>query len=103
MTPLRVAACGLVALLTLGLGSVGAAAQDSTGSQGDAPPTVALPPEMVPLPNSGREPQSAGDPGGVAQYGVLVGMAVGLTLIVLLVTRESRKKKGSGTPQVPQD
>ena len=101
MTAVRVAACGLITLLALGLGSIGAAAQETPDSGGDAPPTVVRPPDIVPTPNSGREPQSSTDPGGVAQYGVLVGMAVALGVIVLLVARESRKKRS--TPEVPRD
>jgi hypothetical protein len=64
----------------------------------DAPPTseavTPLPvPHIVPRPNSGAEPKSATDPGGAAQYAVMGAIVLGLVVIVLLVARESRKKK----------
>jgi NADH:ubiquinone oxidoreductase subunit 3 (subunit A) len=50
-------------------------------------------PHIIPRPNSGEAPQHAGDRGSGTQYLVVAGMLVALGVIVLLVRRESRRKR----------
>ncbi len=49
---------------------------------------------IIPRPNSGREPESPSDRGGWLQLSVLGVMSAGVTLIIVLVVRESRKARG---------
>jgi hypothetical protein len=50
---------------------------------------------IIPLPNSGHEPTDAGDPGGIGQVLVLVGILAALGVIVLLIRRDMRRGRGS--------
>lgn len=72
-----------------------------------APTTTVVPlpenptkaPSIIPMPNSGREPQVEGDPGSAAQYAVMVGIIGGLGAIGFLVARDSKKHRANRTPQ----
>jgi hypothetical protein len=66
----------------------------------DAPVTTVTEPDeplegddIIPLPNSGREPTEAGDRGGVLQVLVLVLIVGGVAAIVGLIARESRRAR----------
>lgn len=86
-----------VLVMTLAWSAATAGAQDATTTTTTVPVAGVPAPDIVPKPNSGRPPQSATDPGGWAQYAVMFGIIGGLVIIVLLVRRESRKKR----PQRP--
>jgi hypothetical protein len=49
--------------------------------------------DIIPRPNSGAEPNEAGDRGGALQVAVLVGIVAGVGVIVALVVRESRRAR----------
>ena len=49
--------------------------------------------DIIPLPDSGAEPEDAGDRGGALQITVFLVMLAGIALIVTLVVRESRKAR----------
>jgi hypothetical protein len=49
--------------------------------------------DIIPQPNSGTEPEDAGDRGGALQLTVFVAMLAGVALIVTLVVRESRRAR----------
>lgn len=78
---------------------VNPAAAQSTGST--VPSTTQPPdfipadssPSIIPNPNSGVEPTADGDRGSARQYVVFGIMIGGMCAIVLLVRRESRKKR----------
>jgi hypothetical protein len=80
----------LVALVLL------APAPAATGQEGgdDTTSTVPVPvDDIIPRPNSGAEPTDAGDRGGALQVVVLVAIVVGVSVIVALVVRESRRAR----------
>ena len=86
------AALLVVATLTVAASVVAAPV---AGAQ-DEPTTTFQPapsPDIIPEPNSGAAPRDENDRGGWAQYAVLIGIVVGLGVIVLLVARESRRKR----------
>ncbi len=89
-----------VLVMSLGWSTAVAGAQDgSTEITTTTAPVAGVPaPDIVPKPNSGRPPESATDPGGWAQYAVMFGIIGGLGLIVLLVMRESRRKRPTPQP-----
>lgn len=90
----------LVALLLgLTLGWVPAAAAAPVG---DAPSStsstsvateVPEAPDIIPAPNSGTEPEDAGDRGGALQTAVFVLILASVGVIGALVVRESRRKR----------
>lgn len=82
----------IVALVTVapsGALTVPAGAQDAPETTAETPATL---PNIIPQPNSGREPEFEGEPGTWPQYAVMGLILVGLAGIGLLVTRESRSK-----------
>lgn len=60
-------------------------------TQPDGAPVTA--PHIIPQPNSGVAPQHAGDRGSGTQYLVLSGIVAALVACLLLVRRESRRKR----------
>ena len=54
--------------------------------------------DIIPQPDSGVEPEDAGDRGGALQLTVFVVMLAGIALIVTLIVRESRKARRARTP-----
>ncbi len=76
-----------------------AAAHAASGQEGgpgtteDATTDVTPVPNQraIPLPNSGHEPTDAGDPGGIGQVLVFVGIVAALATIALLVRRDMRR------------
>jgi hypothetical protein len=55
--------------------------------------------DIIPRPDSGSEPQDAGDRGGALQLAVLAAIVVGVSAVVTLAVRESRRsRQGSPTP-----
>jgi hypothetical protein len=92
----------LVALLLAAVGLAllaPAAAHAATGPEGGPGTTVdsttdvtPVPDQrIIPLPNSGHEPTDAGDPGGIGQVLVFVGIVAALATIALLVRRDMRR------------
>lgn len=82
---------------------VGLTAGSSTSAAGadtdPSLPTSSMPvvsPHIIPRPNSGAPAESATDRGGWAQYAVLGGIVLALGLIVVLVRRESLRKRAAG-------
>lgn len=68
---------------------------DGDGSTDDAP----LPGgDIIPQPNSGQEPEDAGDRGGVLQGVVFVAILAGLGTIGGLAVRESRRARRRDQP-----
>lgn len=65
-----------------------AGAQEPTGST----TTVAVPAQdIIPRPNSGSEPQEAGDRGGALQLGLLALLVAAIGGTVLVLVRQSRR------------
>lgn len=99
MTTLR-ALLGALVLCGLALGATPTAAQTD-----DAPPPTfenTIPvqgPRIVTEPNSGQVPTYEGQRGTASQFAVLGAILVGLTTIVLLVVRDSRRKRAAGGGQ----
>jgi hypothetical protein len=95
----------LVALLVTGLVLVVAPAradaapaqQDPTttptaeGENPDAPEQ-----DIIPRPNSGTQPEDAGDRGGALQLVVLGAIVAGVSVVVALAVRESRRNRRQG-------
>ncbi len=84
-------------LLGLTCAWVPAAAAAPLAPIGEAPvTTLGQQPEgggIIPRPNSGVEPDDAGDRGGALQSLVFVLVLVGIALIIGLIVRESRRKR----------
>lgn len=56
---------------------------------------------IIPQPNSGREPEEAGDRGGALQVLVLVAIVAGVGGIATMIVRESRRSRAAGdAPQL---
>lgn len=105
------AVSGALITLTLALASVVAVpaavagAAPSTMTQANTPvtsPTVSMP-SIIPKPNSGAEPKVATDRGGWVQWAVMGGMVVALGIILLLVRRESHRKRALETTSETTD
>ncbi len=74
-----------------------APADDGTGGSAEDDSGEPLPGEdIIPEPNSGREPEEAGDRGGGLQVLVLVLIVAGVGGIVTMVVRESRRNRAAG-------
>ena len=74
-----------------------APADDGTGgSAGDGSGEPLPGDDIIPQPNSGREPEEAGDRGGGLQVLVLVVIVAGIGGIVTMVVRESRRNRAAG-------
>lgn len=94
LVAIAVAALVVVSLLVLPGAVPPAGAQD--GAQDDGTSTTSEPPEspgIIPEPNSGTEPDDAGDRGGSLQTVVFVVVVGGIVVIGGLVVRESRKAR----------
>lgn len=86
-------AAALLALVLVVAASPGAEAQDGVGSSSTTS-LVELPDaEIIPRPNTGREPAEAGDRGGSLQILVFVVVLVAIGGGVLFVVRESRRAR----------
>jgi uncharacterized protein HemX len=48
---------------------------------------------IIPRPNSGTEPEDAGDRGGALQFAVLGAIVVGVSVVATLAVRESRRNR----------
>jgi hypothetical protein len=68
----------------------GGSAEDDDGSGADEPVPGG---DIIPEPNSGREPTEAGDRGGALQVLVLGVIVAGVGGITALAVRESRRKR----------
>jgi hypothetical protein len=95
--PWRLLGAVVLSLVALGLVAVASGAPLAS-AEGHAVSTTTVPnqpqvpiPRIIPLPNSGHAPRDAYDPGGWAQYGVLIGIVVGVGLISFMVWREVRR------------
>ena len=66
-----------------------AGAQEDTSSTSEPPDS----PGIIPEPNSGSEPEDAGDRGGGLQTLVFVVVVGGVVVIGALIVRESRKAR----------
>lgn len=82
-TLLRVVAAVLLIALVLSMG-VAAMAQDATDSPAG---------EIIPKPDSGAEPEEAGDRGGSLQVLLLGLIAVAITGMAIYVSRQSRSAR----------
>jgi hypothetical protein len=95
----------LAALLALVIATVVAAAparaEAGQPEPGD-PTTTEIEPapgdDIIPLPESGTEPEEAGDRGGALQVAVLVAIVVGLGAIVALALRDVRRSRARARP-----
>lgn len=77
-----------------------APADDGTGASADESEVAPLPEpapsdDIIPKPNSGREPEVAGDRGGALQILVFGLIVVGVGGIVAMIVRESRRNRGA--------
>ena len=85
-----------------------APADDGTGRSADEEPEENPEPgaaeqDIIPLPNSGREPTEAGDRGGALQILVFVVIVAGVGTIALLATRDVRRSRGRNRPSEPAE
>lgn len=81
----------LAALLWVAAVAAPTAAQEPT----TASTTVAVPPQdIIPRPNSGSEPQEAGDRGGALQLGLLALVVTAIGGTVLVLVHRSRRSQG---------
>jgi hypothetical protein len=72
-----------------------APADDGTGdSADDGQPVEGA--DIIPEPNTGQQPQEAGDRGGVLQILVFVLIVAGVGGIVAMFVRESRRRRAAG-------
>jgi hypothetical protein len=53
---------------------------------------------IIPRPDSGTEPDDAGDRGGALQLAVLGAIVVGVSVVVTLAVRESRRNRSERAP-----
>ena len=53
---------------------------------------------IIPRPNSGTEPDDAGDRGGALQLAVFGAIVVGVSVVVTLAIRESRRNRAQRAP-----
>ena len=84
----------LAALACVVVLAVPVAAQDPTTTTST---TVAVPSQdIIPRPNSGSEPQEAGDRGGTLQLGLLALVVVAIGGTVLVLVRQSRRARAGG-------
>jgi hypothetical protein len=82
----------LAIVLLAGSTMVPAAAQDpGTSATAGQVPTQ----DIVPTPNSGDEPDDAGDRGGALQLAVLALLVLGIAGAVVVVVRQSRRTRSS--------
>lgn len=85
----------VLALLALSLQVAPAVAQDpgsTSTTVSDVPD-----PHIIPEPNTGAEPDDAGDRGGALQLGLLAVLVLAIAGAVLYVVRQSRRaREGSG-------
>ena len=89
----------LVVVLLPALAVPGAAAQEPSEEPLTAPTITA--PTILPQPNSGEPPAFEGARGSTTQY-VVLGLTVGgMATIVLLVARESKRKRSPTAPPLP--
>jgi hypothetical protein len=73
-----------------------APADDGTGGSSDDDSDEPLPgDDIIPLPNSGRAPEEAGDRGGALQILVFVLIVAGVGGIVTMIVRESRRNRAA--------
>jgi len=73
-----------------------APADDGTSGSSDEGEEVGEPvpaDDIIPLPNSGREPSDAGDRGGALQILLLVAIVAGVGGATAMVVRESRRNR----------
>ena len=94
----------VVLCVALGLGASAPPFSATPVAAQDDPPTSApavSAPDIIPLPNSGREPIDATDRGGWGQYAVLGGIVLAVGLIAALIVRESRQARRSSTRSDP--
>ncbi len=64
-----------------------------TSVVGDQVPTQ----QIIPEPNSGREPSDAGDRGGALQVATFLVLVGGVAAVVALAVRESRRARAAGS------
>ncbi len=88
-------------LVVLALAAVAepAAAQEPPPAGATVTERTVPPPEggvqIIPRPNSGREPETPFDRGGWAQLALLAGILAGMGVIVAMIVRESRRRRRS--------
>jgi hypothetical protein len=85
-----------VVVVTLAL-SIGVPASPATGQDPSAGTTTSIAQvpsqDIVPAPNSGEEPDDAGDRGGALQLALLGLLALGIGGAVAVVVRQSRRAR----------
>ena len=79
----------LLAVLVLAVPSA------SAQTDGDATTTSVIDEggDIIPEPNSGSEPEDAGDRGGALQTVLFIGIVGGIVVMALVVARQSRKAR----------
>ncbi len=92
------AVCRLLATLVLAtvVAVASLAGSPAVAAQSDEPVSTTAPEpggDIIPKPNSGVEPNDAGDRGGALQTVLFIGIVGGIVVIGLLVARQSRKAR----------
>jgi hypothetical protein len=95
----------LAALLALVIATTVVAAAPApvgAGQPDPGDPTTEIEPapgdDIIPLPDSGTEPEEAGDRGGALQVAVFVAIVAGLAAIVALARRDVRRSRARARP-----
>ena len=87
----------VVALLALTATAGPARAQEPPPAGATVTESTVAPPDggvqIIPRPNSGRQPETPFDRGGWAQLALLAGILAGMGVIVALIVRESRRRR----------
>lgn len=96
----------LAALLALVIATTVVAAAPAPAGAGQPEPgdptTTGIEPapgdDIIPLPDTGTEPEEAGDRGGALQVAVFVAIVAGLAAIVALAMRDVRRSRARARP-----
>jgi hypothetical protein len=87
------ATLALVSVLALG-GLAGTAATASAQTDGQVTTTTAPQGgDIIPQPNSGAEPEDAGDRGGALQTALFIGLVGAIVVVGAVIVRQSRKAR----------
>ena len=85
----------VLALLVLALMAGPARAQDPGASTTSLAPVPDQ--DIVPQPNQGEEPAEAGDRGGALQLGILALVVVGISVVIVVLVRQSRRARADAS------
>ena len=83
----------LAAVLALGALAGGGAAPAAAQSDDQVTTTVPRGGDIIPQPDSGTEPEDAGDRGGALQTALFIGIVGAIAVMGAIIVRQSRKAR----------